>query len=300
MKPLNVISSHKFSSFISIYSAVQCAWDWWCLFWKCWDFETALLCSAGVQFRDPVLSEVQLRLDHERRLRCGTEERESITSITQVTQLNFEKKKNQNTFKIHHCDAIVFWMIQSQKRRDSSQYEIHQTNQTLDRLFSAGFCFPSYAPLSSCHYHDSYQCSGWGEMAFRSTSWSRAAGASVSWAGGAAGKSSAPAGSLQLPSQHRHRLHETAMDPHALETRTQDRRHRGERTRRGDETNRSWDKMAVLIQETVSQSDGCCFLKNVQYVHTGDQTHDGIDVCVTNTRNYITNVNLLIKLQQNY
>ncbi|KAI7809793.1 putative protein SOGA2-like [Triplophysa rosa] len=48
--------------------------------------------SFRPEFRDPVLSEVgtparemQLRLDHERRLRCGPEERESITS-TSITQ----------------------------------------------------------------------------------------------------------------------------------------------------------------------------------------------------------------------
>ncbi|XP_016111230.1 microtubule cross-linking factor 1-like [Sinocyclocheilus grahami] len=43
---------------------------------ECWDFETAVLCSDGVQLRDPVLSEMgtptretQLRLEHDRRMR---------------------------------------------------------------------------------------------------------------------------------------------------------------------------------------------------------------------------------------
>ncbi|KAK2900432.1 hypothetical protein Q8A67_008547 [Cirrhinus molitorella] len=54
---------------------------------ECWDFETAVLCSDGVQFRDPVLSEmgtptreIQLRLDHDRRMRAGVDERDSFTS----------------------------------------------------------------------------------------------------------------------------------------------------------------------------------------------------------------------------
>ncbi|XP_067218179.1 microtubule cross-linking factor 1 isoform X2 [Chanodichthys erythropterus] len=58
---------------------------------ECWDFETGVLCSAGVQFREPALSEmgtpsreIQLRLDHDRRMRAGPEERDSFTSsITQ-------------------------------------------------------------------------------------------------------------------------------------------------------------------------------------------------------------------------
>ncbi|XP_058611721.1 microtubule cross-linking factor 1 isoform X5 [Onychostoma macrolepis] len=54
---------------------------------QCWDFETAVVCSDGVQFRDPVLPEMgtptretQLRLDHDRRMRAGAEERDSFTS----------------------------------------------------------------------------------------------------------------------------------------------------------------------------------------------------------------------------
>ncbi|XP_067308919.1 microtubule cross-linking factor 1 isoform X2 [Pseudorasbora parva] len=58
---------------------------------QCWDFETGVVCSAGNQFREPTLPEtgmptreIQLRLDHDRRMRAGPEERDSFTSsITQ-------------------------------------------------------------------------------------------------------------------------------------------------------------------------------------------------------------------------
>ncbi|XP_016142396.1 microtubule cross-linking factor 1-like isoform X1 [Sinocyclocheilus grahami] len=61
---------------------------------ECWDFETGVLCSDGVQFRDPVLPEmgtptreIQLRLEHDKRMRAGAEEKDSFTSpITQLVQ----------------------------------------------------------------------------------------------------------------------------------------------------------------------------------------------------------------------
>ncbi|XP_016142400.1 microtubule cross-linking factor 1-like isoform X5 [Sinocyclocheilus grahami] len=61
---------------------------------QCWDFETGVLCSDGVQFRDPVLPEmgtptreIQLRLEHDKRMRAGAEEKDSFTSpITQLVQ----------------------------------------------------------------------------------------------------------------------------------------------------------------------------------------------------------------------
>lgn len=43
----------------------------------------------------------------------------------------------------------------------------------------------------------------------------------------ATGKSSAATGSAPVPSERHHRLHEAALDPHALETRAQDGHSRG-------------------------------------------------------------------------
>lgn len=58
------------------------------------------MCSAGLQFREPALPEtgistreIQLRRDHDRRMRAGPEERDSFTlSIPQVRAVHFEEE----------------------------------------------------------------------------------------------------------------------------------------------------------------------------------------------------------------